>query len=526
MAINNTTLLAELKKAQEDDGRLTSKAIEDIAKRHCIPESHLYGVASFYSLLSTEPKGKFIIRLCDSISCHLNEADGLLEMVGQALGIPPGGTTSDGLFSLERVGCLGVCGSGPAAMINDRLYAHVTGKKLAWLTSELREGRFPPGDDAFSPQSVRAIGEPVLTGAAIPALEALLENSAPQEVLTAVESSGLRGRGGAAFPTGRKWRLCAEASGDEKLIVCNADEGEPGTFKDRYLLIRYPGLVPAGMALAAHAVGARKGYIYLRGEYSDARQALEYAIARMSNSSFNVEIIAGAGAYICGEETALLESIEGRRGVPRLRPPYPPVSGLFGKPTVINNVETLANIPFIVARGSEWYKALGTKESSGTKLFCVSGDAGNPGIIEAPLGTSLADILSEAQAREPKAVLVGGASGRLVPPKDFGGRLCYEDLSPGAGAIVVIGKERSIRDLAANLMAFFERESCGECAPCRIGTARAREILAGETDAQEAQALNSLGVVLSDTSRCGLGQAASTALLDAITLFPEEFERL
>jgi [NiFe] hydrogenase diaphorase moiety large subunit len=410
-------------------------------------------------------------------------------------------------------------------MINDRLHTHLTPEKLAHLISEIRGGRVPPADDAFQTGEVRSIGEAVLTGPPMSSEErSLVEGLDAEEILAAVEASGLTGRGGAAFPVGRKWRLCAAASADQRYVVCNADEGEPGTFKDRFLLLERPDLLLLGMVCAARAIGASKGYIYLRKEYSDVEQVLRREIGRFR--LLDIELTMGAGAYICGEETALLESIEGKRGVPRLRPPYPPVSGLFGKPTVINNVETLANVPLIAARGAAWYKGLGTERSSGTKLFSVSGDVAKPGVIEAPFGVTLADILSEAGAGDLKAVLLGGASGCMVPAEQFGRRLCYEDLTPGAGAVIAIGRHRSVRELATNLMAFFEHESCGECTLCRIGTARARAILAGELVVNEpvAEVISSICRALAAASRCGLGQSAPNALLDAIKFFPSEFE--
>lgn len=521
-----TSLLAQLKEAQEQHGWLSPEVMTALAERHRISESRLYGIATFYSLLRTEPRGRFIIRLCNSASCRLGGVGDLVESTGRVLGIRPGETTPDKMFSMEVVSCLGACGSGPAAMINDRLYTHLDPGKLATIVSDIKDGRMPHANVALGDEAIRAIGEPVLVGDSVPELEELLSRFEPAELLALVEESGLSGRGGAAFPTGRKWRLCSESPGDEKFVVCNADEGEPGTFKDRYLLTRRPELVVAGMILAGRAVGARKGYVYLRGEYTDAREVLKQETSRTGSPDFNIELIAGAGAYVCGEETALLESMEGGRGVPRLRPPYPPVSGLFGKPTVINNVETLANVPLILARGADWYRSLGTVESPGTKLFSLSGDIERPGIIEAPLGISLHDILSEAGAGKLKAALVGGASGCLIPPAEFGRRLCWEDLHPGAGAIVAIGNHRPIRDLAENLMAFFEHESCGECAPCRIGTSKAVELLADRhgTEGPSSETLRTLCDTLADASRCGLGRTASAALLDALRLFPEEFE--
>ncbi|MDO8589630.1 MAG: NAD(P)H-dependent oxidoreductase subunit E [Armatimonadota bacterium] len=524
---DKSNLFTVLQNVQKRFGYLSPRALEEISSRTGIRLSQIYGVTTFFSLLRTEKQGRFALRFCNSASCYLGGAEGLLGACRELLEIGPGKTTSDGMFSAEAVGCLGACGAAPAMMINDRLYTQVTTEKLAGLVYEIRSGRMPEADGVFGSGTVRALGDPVMTGLPMTSDEKfLLRSLTPATILAAVEASGLRGRGGAAFSAGRKWRLCAETPADQRYVVCNADEGEPGTFKDRYLLLKKPDLLLAGMAMAARAVGASKGYIYLRGEYSDAERTLREEIARFDWDAVEIELVTGAGAYICGEETALLESVEGRRGVPRLRPPYPPVSGLFGKPTVINNVETLASVPFILARGAEWYKGLGSAESPGVKLFSVSGDVERPGVIEAPLGIPLADILSEAGAGELKAALVGGASGRLVSAEEFGRRLCYEDLSPGAGAIIAVGANRSVRELATNLMAFFEEESCGECAPCRIGTARAREILAGElrVDGALAEVLSSMGKTLASASRCGLGQAAPNALLDAIRLFPGEFE--
>jgi [NiFe] hydrogenase diaphorase moiety large subunit len=519
----DSSVLAALRDAQSEAGCLAAETMAEIAERYGVTESHLYGVATFYSLLYTKPKAKFVVRLCSSVSCHMTGSRELLRAARDILGIDEGQSTADGLFALDTVSCLGACHVGPAAMINGRLHTRLTPESLAALISEIKAGRVPNADDAFGVGSARAIDEPVLlsTGAVeVP------RGLTSEQILTLVGASELKGRGGAGYPTALKWRICARAPGDDKYVVCNADEGEPGTFKDRFLLVNRPDLTLKGMELAARAVGARKGYIYLRGEYEDARQALEKEIAGAGYLSLHVEIVMGVGAYVCGEETALLESIEGQRGVPRLRPPYPPTSGLFGCPTVINNVETLSLVPLIVARGADWFAGLGTPKNRGTKLFPVSGDVERPGVIEAPFGTSLDAVLSEAGAGELKAALVGGASGRLVPADQFGRNLCEEDLPPGAGSIIAIGRDRSIRDVCANLMAFFDHESCGECAPCRIGTARANEILAGKrsTDEPTVDALRRLGETLVDCSRCGLGQTAPRGLLDALQFFQKEFD--
>ena len=372
----------------------------------------------------------------------------------------------------------------------------------------------------------------------------------PQEVLAEVKAAGLVGRGGAAFPTGIKWEGAAKAAGQPKYIVCNADESEPGTFKDRILMEEDPHRTIEGMIIAAYAVGASRGYFYIRGEYPYAFKVVSDAVdeARQagvigknifgSELDFDIEMRLGAGAYICGEETALLESIEGKRGFPRIKPPFPTTHGLFGKPTVINNVETFCNIPLILERGAAEYRKIGTERSPGPKLFCVSGQIQRPGLYEVPFGVTLRHLLFELagglkQGRKLQAVLMGGAAGAFATEKDLDVILSFENLSAaglplGSGAVMVFDDTADLRDVLKRLGHFFADESCGKCYPCQLGTQRQHEILdraaAGAAVAGDRERLSDVGDTMIDASLCGLGQTAATAVLSAMKLWPEMFD--
>ncbi len=372
----------------------------------------------------------------------------------------------------------------------------------------------------------------------------------PQDVVAEVKTAGLVGRGGAAFPTGIKWEGAAKAPGQPKYIVCNADESEPGTFKDRILMEEDPHRTIEGMIIAAHAVGASQGYIYVRGEYPYAFKVMSEAVAEArqagaiggnifgSGLDFDIEMRLGAGAYICGEETALLESIEGKRGFPRIKPPFPTTHGLFGKPTVINNVETFCNVPLIIERGAAEYRKIGTERSPGPKLFCVSGQIQRPGLYEVPFGVSLRHLLFDLagglkQGRKLQAVLMGGAAGAFAAEKDLDVILSFENLSAaglplGSGSVMVFDDSADMRDVLKRLAHFFADESCGKCYPCQLGARRQYEILdraaAGRPLAGDRERLSDVGGTMIDASLCGLGQTAATAVLSAMKLWPEMFD--
>ena len=362
-----------------------------------------------------------------------------------------------------------------------------------------------------------------------------------EAVINLVTASGLRGRGGAGFPTGMKWKFARAEARSPKYIICNADEGEPGTFKDRLILTDFADLVFAGMAVAGKAVGAEKGILYLRAEYEWLKQHLVDVLARRRKAgllgpailgnkafAFDIEIRMGAGAYVCGEETALIESLEGKRGEARNRMPFPVQAGYLGLPTVVNNVETFAWVPCILEKGAEWFSAMGTKKSPGARLFSISGDCKKPGVYEYPFGTSLRKLLKDAGGEDAKAVQVGGASGVCVPAAKFDRTLAFEDLATG-GSIIVFGPRQDMFAVAENFQHFFAEESCGQCVPCRLGNVRLHEAIAkmreDGLDADTEQSLRSLALTMQTASKCGLGQSAPNAFLSILDNFANELPR-
>jgi NADH-quinone oxidoreductase subunit F len=364
------------------------------------------------------------------------------------------------------------------------------------------------------------------------ALEQARSSMTPAEVIGAVEASGLRGRGGAGFGCGAKWELTSNAPGDEKVLICNADEGEMGTFKDRFILAKDPFTLIEGMAIAAHAIGAKTAYLYLRAEYHYLLELLEGAVDQARDKGFldglDLTIVEGAGAYICGEESALMNSIEGGRGEARFRPPFPSTSGLWERPTSVNNVETLMNIPPIIARGPQWFSAIGTAESKGTKLFSVSGDVARPGVYELVMGSPLRELVVDlAGAEDVKMVQVGGAAGAIVPGSELDTPLSFETVL-GSGGITVCDESRDVIDIVHRDLLFLADESCGKCTPCREGTEVMVEILgrlcAGEGVERDIETLEELSQVMTLSSLCGLGATAPVPVLDSLRHFRSEYE--
>jgi len=359
-----------------------------------------------------------------------------------------------------------------------------------------------------------------------------------ENILFELKASGLKGRGGAGFPTSTKWMLTAAAKSDEKFLVCNADEGEPGTFKDRVLLTEYPELVFDGMVVGGFTIGAKKGIVYLRGEYEYMYKYLQDYLEQMRKDNllgdkilgkkdfnYNIEIRLGAGAYVCGEETALIESLEGQRGESRNRPPYPVNTGYNGRPTSVNNVETLASVSHIIIKGGDWYATMGTNKSSGSKLFSVSGDCSKPGVYELPWGTKIKDMLKLVDAKDTKAVQIGGASGVCIPESQFERALAYEDVATG-GSVMIFNKDRDMLKVLRNFMEFFVEESCGQCTPCRIGNVKLLEgvemIEKGEFTFDYINKLKDLGVSMQVASKCGLGQSSPNSFISIIDNFKDE----
>ena len=357
------------------------------------------------------------------------------------------------------------------------------------------------------------------------------------DIIEEMRQSGLKGRGGAGFPTGMKWNFAAAARADEKFVICNADEGEPGTFKDRVILQEHADLVFEGMTIAGKAIGAKEGILFLRGEYTYLKAHLESVLARRreqkllgkgilgSDLEFDIRIFMGAGAYICGEETALIEALEGFRGEPRNRPPFPVNTGFLGRPSVVNNVETLASSACILQKGSDWWKQKGTEKSTGFKIFSISGDCGKPGVYEFPMGITVAQLLKDVAGEGAKAVQVGGASGQCIPASQFDRTIAFEDI-PTGGSIIVFGPNRDMLDVLHNFLDFFVDESCGQCTPCRRGNVKLLEgvelLKEGKCSMAYLQELCALGETMQIASKCGLGQSSPSAFLSVVKNFREE----
>jgi [NiFe] hydrogenase diaphorase moiety large subunit len=372
------------------------------------------------------------------------------------------------------------------------------------------------------------------------ALRSLIDKG-DETILEQIESSGLRGRGGAGFKTGMKWRFCKQSQADQHYVVCNADEGEPGTFKDRVLLNAYADEVFEGMTVCAGVIGASKGYLYLRGEYRYLRAPLEQVLQKRRDANllgksilgkngfdFDIEIHMGAGAYICGEESSLIESLEGKRGIPRKRPPFPVTHGYQNKPTVVNNVETFMAAALITIHGADWFRSVGTEESSGTKLLSISGDCEKPGIYEYPFGVSIQDILKDCGAADTQAVQIAGAAGFTVPATEFERCIAFEDISTG-GSFMVFNQQRDLLDMVKNFAHFFVHESCGFCTPCRVGSSLMKDLVdkahsghAGQYDLDE---MRKIGQLMRSASHCGLGTTAPNPVLDTLNKFPQIYEK-
>ena len=549
-------LLPALHHAQQLHGWLPEAVAAEVGRVLGVPLADVHGVIDFYEMLSRQPAGRTVLRVCSAPVCGLAGADGLADALCGYLKLEPGQVSADGEFTVEHAPCLGLCDHAPALLVGETAVGRAAPEQAAEICARSVEQPISfVGGDIRILTSNCGQGYPTSLadysrGGGYQGLKKAL-TMAPQDVIAEVKAAGLVGRGGAAFPTGIKWEGAAKATGQPKYIVCNADESEPGTFKDRILMEEDPHRTIEGIIIAAYAVGANRGYFYIRGEYPCAFKIVSDAVdeARQagiigrnifgSGLDFDIEMRLGAGAYICGEETALLESIEGKRGFPRIKPPFPTTYGLFGKPTVINNVETFCNIPLIVEGGAAEYRKLGTERSPGPKLFCVSGQVQKPGLYEVPFGVTLRHLIFDlagglGQGRKLQAVLMGGAAGAFASEKDLDVILSFENLSAaglplGSGAVMVFDDSADIRDMLKRLGHFFADESCGKCYPCQLGTQRQYEILgraaAGAAVAGDRERLSDVGSTMIDASLCGLGQTAATAVLSAMKLWPEMFER-
>jgi NADH-quinone oxidoreductase subunit F len=557
-------LLPALQALQACAGWISDGGLGYVCDRLNVPPADAWGVATFYALLATTRRPRRVVHVCDDIACKCRGADEMIVAVERIAGAPLSSAAAAAPSAArtvevgnrpsawQRSPCLGLCDQGPAALVtvagaHPREFAvgHLTpGRVLDLLAGDDADhGRpsrppVPPALARGGGRLLRNVG--VVDPTSLDAYRAAGGFAALEKaraigatgVVSEITASGLVGRGGAGFPTSRKWEAVRTAAATPHYLVCNADESEPGTFKDRVLLEEDPFAIVEAIAIAAFAVGCETAFIYIRGEYALAAARMKNAIALVRAAglvgALDIEIRRGGGAYVCGEETALFESIEGYRGEPRNKPPFPAEAGLFGMPTVVNNVETLANVPHIVLHGGTAFAAEGTPQSTGTRLFCVSGNVQRPGVYEMPCGASLRTLVDAAggavNGHAIRAVLLGGAAGTFVRPDELDLRLTHEDTRAagttlGSGAVMVIDDSVDLRSIVLRIATFFRDESCGQCVPCRVGTIRLEEALhriATSTVANEISLLDEIGAAMKDASICGLGQTAYSAIESAI----------
>ena len=535
-------------------GCVNDEAIDLIAKTVSAPRVDVESVVTFYAFLSKTPKGKVTIRLCNDVIDEMAGSERIAHVLAEELGIGFGETTPDGRITLEWTPCIGMCDQAPAAMVNDVVVTELSTDSARQIVRDLKAHMDPDrlvqrlGDGNNAHELVHAMVKnhickpgPVIFDNLTPG-EALKRAVAmsPAEVIRDIKTARLRGRGGAGFPTGIKWEFTRSAPGDRKFVVCNGDEGEPGTFKDRVIFTEKADLLFEGMTIAGYAIGSNAGILYLRGEYAYLQSYLERVLNERRNKgllgknvcskegfSFDIRIQMGAGAYVCGEETSLLSSCEGLRGDPKTRPPFPAQKGYLGCPTTVNNVETFCCVARILEKGPGWFAQMGSTGSSGTKLLSISGDCKRPGVYEVPFGTPLNEVLKMCGGENAAGVQVGGPSGRMVGPAEFGKTICYDDLATG-GSIMIFGPQRDLLKVAAKFMEFFVEESCGYCTPCRVGNVLLKErldrILAGFGEIGDLQYMQDLGETVKAASRCGLGQTSPNPILTTLKNFRGHYE--
>ncbi|MDT8323207.1 MAG: NAD(P)H-dependent oxidoreductase subunit E [Bacteroidota bacterium] len=553
---DRTRMMDIVREVQETFGCVSDDAMDLIATQVQTHRVEVESVVTFYAFLSKKQNGNVVIRLCDDIIDRMFGYERIRQSFTEALGIDVGETTADGRFSIETTPCIGMCDQAPALMVNDEIFTEVSRDTVIEIVEQLKNGVAPErlrrrlGDGnnssplvgAAVANNIRKQGEvifaPLECGRA---LKKALSMS-PNEVIRDVKTARLRGRGGAGFPTGMKWDFTRGAKGEKKFVICNADEGEPGTFKDRVILTERPELLIEGMVIAGYAIGAQEGIIYLRGEYAYLRPFLEDKLQKARNIgmlgekvfdkdgfSFDIRIQMGAGAYVCGEETALISSCEGLRGDPKNRPPFPAQKGYLGHPTSVNNVETFCCVARILDQGAGWFSQIGSKGSTGTKLLSISGDCRRPGVYEVPFGMTMHEVLEMAGGDGAAAVQVGGPSGSLIGADDFGRTICYDDLATG-GALMIFGAHRNILEVVDYFMDFFIEESCGYCTPCRVGNVLMRDrlerIMEGKGEPADLTYLEELGAVIKATSRCGLGQTSPNPVLSTLKNFRAAYQVL
>lgn len=534
---DRTELLDRLWQVQNKHGHIRQEDIAACSRALNISAIEVEGIISFYHFFSRKPVGEITIYLNKSIVAECKGYDRIREAFEVATGATLGGVDPSGQFGLYETACIGLSDLEPAALIGFYPFTRLSSLKVKEIVARLKQGATPAEICDSVPDHIRSVPDAEKTillrdyrpGEAI---EQLSQHS-PESVIEEIKTSGLRGMGGAYFPTGLKWEYCRQETANPKYIVCNADEGEPGTFKDRVLLNSMPGLLLEGMAIAGYAVGSTEGIIYLRAEYAWLRDRLTQTIDRYRKMNllgdFNVRVQLGAGAYVCGEETALLNSLEGKRGEPRNKRFFPTQRGYLQLPTVVNNVETFCAAARIVQLGAHHYLQTGTPTSPGTKLLSISGDCRHPGIYEIEWGTSVREILRKCEADQPHFIQVSGPSGECISMADADRLISPDDL-PCGGSFMIFNRKRDILQILRNFTAFFKHESCGLCTPCRAGNfliERKLELFAANLARQsDVEEICSWGEIMKLTCRCGLGKTAPNSLLSAQEKFPEYFDSI
>lgn len=560
-----------------DPGELLQILVEVQHAFHCVPEEvmallserlgvplvRVKGVVSFYGFLSPVPQGEVVIHFSDNITDRMGGNAELASLLCERLGVALGETRRDGRVSVHMTSCTGMSDQGPAALVNYLPLTRLDTARIRQIADLVNAGVPVSGwpmdfftVDTQIRRSDVVFRTPLEPGAGLRAslerggeiLPAWAEDMAPSdatrhhlerggaETLKEIYRSELRGRGGAGFKTAIKWESVRNAKMGGRYVLCNADEGEPGTFKDRVLLTDHADTVFEGMTICGHVVGSKKGILYIRQEYRYLKEHLEGVLNRRREAGllgrgilgtgldFDIQIHWGAGAYICGMESAMIKSIEGRRGIPRRRWPLPVHMGYMKKPTVVNNVETFAATALISARGGAWFAYNGTSQSSGTKLFCVSGDCARPGVYEYPFGVTLREVLRDCGGEEAQGAQVGGPSGTMVNRDEFDRRICFEDLG-STGTLMIFGPGRDMFDAVKNFAGFFQHESCGLCAPCRVGTTLlanyVRKFDRGWGSPLDIAEIEHIAQVMKTMAHCGLGQSASLHITDSIRKFPD-----
>ncbi len=549
-----TKMLDVIRDVQANLGQVSDDAIAEIAKVMKVSAVDVEGVVTFYHFFSKEPVGKYSVYLNNSAVAVMMGCYDIAKAFEKEAGCKFGQVTTDGKIGLHYTADIGMNDQEPSAIINDVIFTSLTADKVKAIVADMKAGKkmqdtvktFGDGNNqdklikAMVKNNIQKKGAvlfaPFESGSALKKAVA----KTPEAVIEEVKVSNLRGRGGAGFPTGTKWDYTRQSKGAKKYIVCNGDEGEPGTFKDRVLFTERAEMLFEGMAIGGYAIGADEGLLYLRGEYMYLKAYLEGVLAKMRKDgvlgknaggkkgfNFDIKIQMGAGAYVCGEESALIESAEGKRGEPRNRPPFPAQVGFMGKPTSVNNVETFCSVSRIMIEGGAWFAKMGTAKSKGTKLLSVSGDCKKPGIYEVEFGTTIQAVLDDCDAKNVQAVQVGGPSGVCIDKSKFGNKICFDDLATG-GSIIVIGQDRNLLDVVYNFMEFFEEESCGWCTPCRVGNKlllhKLEKVMHGHGTESDLQEMDKWCVTVKNMSRCGLGQTSPNPIQSTLKNFRGLYE--